>query len=47
MEGGKLSTKFPNYRHTSEISGGKLIEVSKSGTLQKMVYIRGEKKKDI
>lgn len=27
MEGGKLSVTFPNYHHTSEISGGKLIEV--------------------
>lgn len=29
MEGGKLSVTFPNYYHTSEISGGKLIEVNK------------------
>lgn len=28
MEGGKLSVTFPNYHHTSEINGGKLIEVS-------------------
>ncbi|XP_066502812.1 gastrotropin [Hoplias malabaricus] len=28
MEGGKLSVRFPNYHHTSEISGGKLIETS-------------------
>lgn len=28
MEGGKLSVTFPNYHHTSEISGGKLIEVN-------------------
>lgn len=27
MDGGKLSVQFPNYHHTSEISGGKLIEV--------------------
>uniref|UniRef100_A0AAQ4RIX3 Fatty acid-binding protein, liver-type n=1 Tax=Gasterosteus aculeatus aculeatus TaxID=481459 RepID=A0AAQ4RIX3_GASAC len=27
MEGGKLTTAFPNYQHTTEISGGKLIEV--------------------
>ncbi|KAF7649254.1 hypothetical protein LDENG_00144480, partial [Lucifuga dentata] len=26
MEDGKLSVTFPNYYHTSEISGGKLIE---------------------
>ncbi|TWW73321.1 Gastrotropin [Takifugu flavidus] len=28
LEGGKLSVTFPNYHHTSEISGGKLIEVT-------------------
>lgn len=28
MEGGKLSVTFPNYHHTSEISGGKLVEVN-------------------
>uniref|UniRef100_A0A8C7QKS6 Fatty acid binding protein 6, ileal (gastrotropin) n=2 Tax=Oncorhynchus mykiss TaxID=8022 RepID=A0A8C7QKS6_ONCMY len=33
MEGGKLSTKFPNYHHTSEISGGKLIETSIAGSV--------------
>uniref|UniRef100_A0A7N9AZ17 Fatty acid-binding protein, liver-type n=1 Tax=Mastacembelus armatus TaxID=205130 RepID=A0A7N9AZ17_9TELE len=27
MEAGKLSATFPNYHHTSEISGGKLVEV--------------------
>ncbi|XP_043938218.1 gastrotropin-like [Protopterus annectens] len=29
MEGGKLVVDFPNYHHTVEISGGKLVEVSK------------------
>ncbi|KAM9845497.1 LOW QUALITY PROTEIN: gastrotropin-like [Aulostomus maculatus] len=33
MEGGKLSVTFPNYQHTSEISGGKLIETSKAGAV--------------
>uniref|UniRef100_A0AAZ3NQI5 Fatty acid binding protein 6, ileal (gastrotropin) n=1 Tax=Oncorhynchus tshawytscha TaxID=74940 RepID=A0AAZ3NQI5_ONCTS len=33
MEGGKLSTKFPKYHHTSEISGGKLIETSTVGSV--------------
>lgn len=28
MEDGKLVADFPNYRHTAEISGGKLVEVS-------------------
>lgn len=28
MEGGKIVAEFPNYRHTVEISGGKLVEVS-------------------
>ncbi|KAF3858524.1 hypothetical protein F7725_011725 [Dissostichus mawsoni] len=28
MDGGKLSVNFPNYHHTSEIVGGKLIELS-------------------
>lgn len=28
LEGGKLSVTFPNYHHTSEISGGKLVEVT-------------------
>lgn len=27
MEGAKLAISFPNYHHTSEISGGKLVEV--------------------
>uniref|UniRef100_A0A3B3DL87 Fatty acid-binding protein, liver-type n=1 Tax=Oryzias melastigma TaxID=30732 RepID=A0A3B3DL87_ORYME len=29
MEGGKMTVSFPNYFQTNEISGGKLIEVSK------------------
>uniref|UniRef100_A0AAY5L8Y7 Fatty acid binding protein 6, ileal (gastrotropin) n=1 Tax=Esox lucius TaxID=8010 RepID=A0AAY5L8Y7_ESOLU len=33
MEGGKLSTSFPKYHHTSEISGGKLIEISTTGSV--------------
>ncbi|XP_070775561.1 gastrotropin-like [Enoplosus armatus] len=33
MEGGKLSVAFPNYHHTSEISGGKLVETSKAGSV--------------
>ncbi|NWY47914.1 FABP6 protein, partial [Sylvia atricapilla] len=28
LEDGKLVAEFPNYRHTAEISGGKLVEVS-------------------
>lgn len=28
MEDGKIVAEFPNYRHTAEISGGKLVEVS-------------------
>ncbi|XP_018413529.1 PREDICTED: gastrotropin-like [Nanorana parkeri] len=31
LEGGKLVVKFPNYEHTSEIVGGKLVETSVSG----------------
>ncbi|XP_068427249.1 LOW QUALITY PROTEIN: gastrotropin-like [Clinocottus analis] len=33
MEDGKLSVSFPKYHHTSEISGGKLIETSKAGSV--------------
>ncbi|XP_056277818.1 gastrotropin-like isoform X2 [Pseudoliparis swirei] len=33
MEGGKLSVAFPKYEHTSEVSGGKLIEISKAGSV--------------
>lgn len=28
MEGGKVVADFPNYHHTAEIAGGKLVEVS-------------------
>lgn len=28
MEGGKVVVDFPNYHQTSEIVGGKLVEVS-------------------
>lgn len=30
MDGGKLSIDFPKYHHISEVSGGKLVEVSKT-----------------
>ncbi|KAK9539416.1 hypothetical protein VZT92_004524 [Zoarces viviparus] len=33
MEAGKLIVDFPKYHHTSEISGGKLIETSKAGSV--------------
>ncbi|KAM8850842.1 gastrotropin isoform 2-T2 [Spinachia spinachia] len=33
MEGGKLTTAFPNYQHTTEISGGKLVETSTAGSV--------------
>ncbi|XP_049454107.1 gastrotropin-like [Epinephelus fuscoguttatus] len=33
MEGGKLSTTFPNYHHTTEICGGKMVETSKAGSV--------------
>ncbi|KAM8839736.1 gastrotropin-like [Synchiropus picturatus] len=33
MEGGKLSVTFPNYHHTSEVCGAKLIETSKAGAV--------------
>uniref|UniRef100_W5MT08 Fatty acid binding protein 6, ileal (gastrotropin) n=1 Tax=Lepisosteus oculatus TaxID=7918 RepID=W5MT08_LEPOC len=26
MEGGKISVRFPNYHHTAEVSGDKLVE---------------------
>ncbi|XP_053186008.1 gastrotropin-like [Scomber japonicus] len=32
MDGGKLTTTFPNYEHITEISGGKLVETSKAGS---------------
>ncbi|XP_043844832.1 gastrotropin [Dromiciops gliroides] len=31
MEGNKIVANFPNYKHTSEIVGGKLVEISTSG----------------
>merc|ERR1712212_1347401 len=33
MEGGKLSVTFPNYHHTTEVCGGKLIETSTAGSV--------------
>ncbi|KAJ0011907.1 hypothetical protein NQD34_012882 [Periophthalmus magnuspinnatus] len=33
MDGGKLTATFPNYHHTSEIAGGKLVETSKAGSV--------------
>ncbi|XP_034039182.1 gastrotropin [Thalassophryne amazonica] len=33
MEGGKLTTVFPNYEHIVEIIGGKLVETSKTGSV--------------
>ncbi|KAL3054850.1 hypothetical protein OYC64_017726 [Pagothenia borchgrevinki] len=41
MDGGKLSVNFPNYHHTSEIVGGKLIETSTSSAV---VFKRTSKK---
>ncbi|NWV08599.1 FABP6 protein, partial [Ptilonorhynchus violaceus] len=41
LEDGKLVADFPNYRHTSEISGGKLVETS---TCAGVVYKRTSKK---
>ncbi|KAM5172281.1 gastrotropin-like [Mantella aurantiaca] len=31
MEDGKLAVDFPKYHHTSEITGGKLVETSVAG----------------
>nr|XP_028576851.1 gastrotropin [Podarcis muralis] len=31
MEGGKVVADFPNYHHTAEIAGGKLVEISTIG----------------
>ncbi|XP_051834788.1 gastrotropin [Antechinus flavipes] len=31
MEGSKIVANFPNYQQTSEIVGGKLVEISTSG----------------
>ncbi|KAI4877601.1 hypothetical protein NFI96_027354 [Prochilodus magdalenae] len=45
MEGGKLSVSFPNYHHTSEISGGKLVETSTATSAKgPVVLIRTSKK---
>ncbi|RVE61546.1 hypothetical protein OJAV_G00172840 [Oryzias javanicus] len=33
MEGGKMTVSFPNYTQTNEISGGKLIETCKAGSV--------------
>ncbi|NXN30840.1 FABP6 protein, partial [Nycticryphes semicollaris] len=41
MEGGKIIADFPNYHHTAEISGGKLVEISTSSGV---VYKRTSKK---
>ncbi|KAM7042126.1 gastrotropin isoform 2-T2 [Acridotheres tristis] len=41
LEDGKLVADFPNYRHTAEISGGKLVEISTSSGV---VYKRTSKK---
>ncbi|XP_075887373.1 gastrotropin-like [Nelusetta ayraudi] len=41
MDGGKLCVTFPNYHHTSEICGGKLVETSKTGSV---VFKRTSKK---
>ncbi|KAM3603967.1 uncharacterized protein V6R79_004687 [Siganus canaliculatus] len=32
LDGGKLHTSFPNYTHTTEIVGGKLVETSQAGS---------------
>ncbi|TSL04343.1 Gastrotropin [Bagarius yarrelli] len=45
MEGDKLRTQFPNYNHTVEISGGKLVETSTATSAQgPVVLIRTSKK---
>ncbi|KAM9373407.1 LOW QUALITY PROTEIN: gastrotropin [Phaethornis superciliosus] len=41
MEDGKLVADFPNYHHTAEISGGKLVEISTSSGV---VYKRTSKR---
>uniref|UniRef100_A0A8C9F6J2 Fatty acid binding protein 6 n=1 Tax=Pavo cristatus TaxID=9049 RepID=A0A8C9F6J2_PAVCR len=41
IEGGKIVADFPNYHHTAEISGGKLVEISTSSGV---VYKRTSKK---
>ncbi|XP_051955545.1 gastrotropin-like [Xyrauchen texanus] len=45
MEGGKLTISFPNYNHTSEISGGKLVETSTASSAKgPVVFVRTSKK---
>ncbi|KAM9289250.1 LOW QUALITY PROTEIN: gastrotropin [Morus bassanus] len=41
MEDGKIVADFPNYHHTAEISGGKLVEIS---TTSGVVYKRTSKR---
>ncbi|XP_009467703.1 PREDICTED: gastrotropin [Nipponia nippon] len=41
MEDGKIVAEFPNYRHTAEICGGKLVEIS---TASGVVYRRTSKR---
>uniref|UniRef100_A0A8C3BKG7 Fatty acid binding protein 6 n=1 Tax=Cairina moschata TaxID=8855 RepID=A0A8C3BKG7_CAIMO len=41
MEGGKVVADFPNYHHTAEIAGGKLVELS---TASGVTYKRTSKK---
>lgn len=36
MEDGKIVADFPNYHHTAEICGGKLVEVSSQ--ISRLVY---------
>lgn len=42
MEDGKIVADFPNYHHTAEICGGKLVEVSSQ--ISRLVY-KGKRKK--
>ncbi|KAG7321404.1 hypothetical protein KOW79_015819 [Hemibagrus wyckioides] len=45
LEGDKLRTQFPNYNHTVEISGGKLVETSTATSAKgPVVLIRTSKK---
>ncbi|XP_062867300.1 gastrotropin [Trichomycterus rosablanca] len=45
LEGDKLTTQFPNYYHTVEISGGKLVETSSATSAKgQVVLIRTSKK---
>ncbi|XP_050818849.1 gastrotropin [Gopherus flavomarginatus] len=41
MEDGKVVADFPNYHHTAEIAGGKLVEISIAGGI---TYKRVSKK---